>query len=137
MKVEEIKRKMAENVKERAELELQQQEYEKHERLKRALYIKQAEDKRIAEANYLRDKARRDQEQIGKNQAKSSRNTQMKARNEANENLRRDRARGLTEEEIRMKYLDVNARVDELNKRNTKQTEASLKGAKTFLSDMY
>ena len=137
MRLEEIEKKLAENIKERAELELQQQKDAKHERTKRALYQEKAEAKRIAQANYLTYKRERDREQKIKNDAKLPRNIQAKAHTEASENIKRDKAMGLTDNEIRFKYLDKNARIREMNKEAVKKSETSIKGAKSFLSDIY
>ena len=137
MDIEKIKEKVARNVQERANLEL--------EMIKNRRAEKQAieSDKRRAGAklqaqvdhdNYLKE------QQILTNQKeyeKSDMGRVERARREARENINRDFAQGLTEEEIRVKYMDSKERIKYFNERNLRQTEAKLKRANSFLSEMY
>lgn len=137
MDLKEIERKLAENVKERAELFLKKQKYEKAEKERRLLNKKRESVKlqtQIDHQNYLLEQQRL---QDQKEHARSDWGRTLQAEQQARENVQRDREAGLTEEQIRVKYLDSKARIKEFNKQSIEKTEAKLKGANSFLSDMY
>lgn len=127
----------AKNVKERMESEIERLEQKESDREVELLNREREKVRRqtqIDHDNYLRE-----QRQLQKQKAyeKSDRGRTERARREARMNIQRDREAGLTNEEIRVKYLDSKARIKEFNKQSNKRTKSGLRGAKTFLSDMY
>jgi hypothetical protein len=137
MDIEKIKEKIAKNVQERANLELEMIKHRKAEKEviesnKRRESVKR-QTQIDHEAYLLEEQRERDQIEFGK----SDWGRTERARREARVNIQRDREAGLTNEEIRVKYLDSKARIREFNKQSNKRTGANLRGAKTFLSDMY
>jgi hypothetical protein len=137
MDLREIEKKLVENIKERAELELAKLRLREAEKERELLDKRRKSVKlqtQVDHQNYLLEQQRlHDQKEY----EKSDMGRTERAKREASENIQRDFAQGLTDEEIRVKYMDSKERIKYFNERNLKQTEAKLKGANSFLSDMY
>jgi len=138
MSLENIKGKITKNLKERFDLELEKQKLEKAERQRQEVQYKREQQKRQAQIDYENDLRERQRHRDQIEYEKTPEAKLQLAKQHAELNLRRDREiSGLSEEEIKVKYMDKNARIDYINKKAQKDTDSKLSKIKSAINDMY
>jgi len=138
MSYEDIIEKLAKNVKEKAELLEKKMEIERHEKEKQLVYLERERQKREAQIKYERDLRERQEYRDQLEYEKTPEGKLQKTEQQRLENLERDKAMGLTKEEIKLKYMNTKERVAYINKKNSEDLD--IKISKTprakFFSDM-
>lgn len=118
--------KLAKNVKEKAEILEENEKYDRAERERQEVQYRRYQAKVKAQIDYEKDLRSRQAEEDQRNYAKTEGAKLDRAEQHRLENLKRDREAGLTNEEIRLKYMNTKERVAEINKRNSGELETKI-----------
>lgn len=121
--------------------EIERQETIDERTLKNAKLMEAKERKVKAQNLFDEDKIERQRQQDRKNEAKTEKASLFRAYESARLNIERDRQIGLSQEEIRFKYLNKDARIREMNKEaergNRDVLEKTRARFRSHIDDMY
>ncbi len=111
---------------EKRALALDEEEARDNEELRKLKVDEANNENRKAQKLFAEDKKERQKIQDVKNEAKTEKASLMRAYESARLNIERDRQNGLSQEEIRFKYLDKDARIRQMNKEAEKGNKSVL-----------